>query len=133
MSRSDGGRHTGGGHLGACGHGLTIDGLGVGVPDVLGVGDGVVLGVGDGVVLGGVVEGDGVGDGVPLVGGVLGVGLGVLEAGVEGLGEAPPVGDGLALVDGGSVDTRSLYHREMSLKSAFAQVKGIVRSSFTLS
>lgn len=103
-----------------CGHGLTSDGLGVG--DVV-LGEGDALGEGD--VLGGdVVEGGAVGDGDPLVGGVL-VG-GVLREGVEGLGEAPPVGDGLALVNGGSVDTRSLYHRGMSYKSAFVQVKGNV-------
>jgi hypothetical protein len=45
-------------------------------------------------------------------GGHLGVcGHGLASVGVGGLGDAPPAGDGLALADGRSVDTRSFYHR----------------------
>ncbi|MGP3955572.1 hypothetical protein ACTWPT_06205 [Nonomuraea sp. 3N208] len=118
LGRSDSGRHTGGGHCGECGHGLTTDELDVGVPDGLGVvlSDGLGVGVsdGDGV---GVSEGDGDGD-VDGVGSGDGVSLDTLGSGVGELG-----GDG--------VDTRSLYHREKSPKWAFSQPSGNMRIQFT--
>ncbi|WP_170223753.1 hypothetical protein [Nonomuraea turkmeniaca] len=124
LGRSDSGRHTGGGHGGECGHGLTTDGLDVGVPDGLGVvlSDGLGVGVSDG-------DGVGVSDG-------LGVGVSDGDGDVDGVGSGDGVsldtlGSGVGELGGDGVDTRSLYHRGKPPKWAFTQAGNNMRIQFT--